>query len=180
MNAKNVALQVAHDKASEEGDGVVTLSTGYRAWIKPVASSLITDATSLIKDPPVPMWMNDEKERLEPNPFDPEYQKTIANNDTLRASAVMDCMTFFGVELVDGLPIDTKWLAKLKYLEKRGKIDLSTYDLDDPMDQEFLFLRYVAVAQEDLQTISVKSGITKEGVDKAKAQFQSDEERTTD
>jgi hypothetical protein len=81
---------------------------------------------------------------------------------------------------VDGLPTDTKWLAKLKYLEKRGKIDLSTYDLDDPMDQEFLFLRYVAVAQEDLQTISVKSGITKEGVDKAKAQFQSDEERTTD
>lgn len=173
----NAALQVAKAVAVDQGDGIVTLSTGYRARLKPVATSLVTDAIGLIKDPPVPVWHNPDKDRDEPNPFDPEYNRIVAANDTLRGAATMDVMVYFGVELLDGLPDDLTWLKKLKYMEKRGRLDLSSYDTEDPIDREFLFLRYIAVAQEDLEMVMTRSGITTEGVNQAKAQFPSDTER---
>jgi len=164
-------LQVVKER--NNNSDVITLSTGYKAKINVVAATLIDDVISLIKDPPVPMWRNEEKDRDEPNPGHPDYLKLLGETEHKRNTAAMDTMIMFGVDLIDGVPEDDKWIGKLKMMVKRGMLDLSAYELTDKDDKEFLFKRYIAVGVEDLGLISAKSGITSNDVKKAEDSFRS-------
>lgn len=175
-NRKSAAVDVA--EAVREQTGVVQLSTGYWIRIKPVSASLIDEAQSVLREPPVPEFYIAEKDRYEPNPSDPAYLRALERLDVDRAIAAADTIILFGVELVneDGSPYvieSGEWMKKLKFLEKRGQLDLSVYDLDDPLDMEFIFKKYIAVAAPDFVIISEASGIREEDISRAKRSFKS-------
>ena len=67
----NPAVAVAKARHGLDEDGTELLSTGIRARIVPVAASLIDEAVARIRDPQVPVVMNEKKGREEENPLDP-------------------------------------------------------------------------------------------------------------
>lgn len=149
---------------SADGSWEGQLSTGVRAKLTPVSAALIEKVTSKIKDPEIPIQEIPEKGTKEPNPFHPQYLKDMEEAEANRAMAGLDAMVMFGVELLDPIPADGKWLKKLKFLG----IDLSEYDLEDDMALEFLYKRFVAVGNDDLVHIGELSGISRQAVEEAK------------
>jgi hypothetical protein len=172
------AVPVAKGKANLDNENnVVMLAGGVQAKLVPVSASLIDEVTSKVKDPQIPMWHNPEKDRDEPNPNDPIYLAAVAEVGKARSTAAIDAIVMFGVDLIDGLPQDDKWLKKLRYMEKRGSLDLSSYDLDDELDKEFLYKRFVGVGIDVINEISKISGVSGEDVEDAERSFPGDEER---
>lgn len=155
----------------------VQLSTGYWVIVKPISVSVIADVQAGIKDPPVPEWYNEEKGRAELNPNDPAYQQALRETDALRNIAVTDAMILFGLELVDEngnaaarLPL-SEWLPKLQFLQKRGTLDLSSYDTENELDLDFMFKKYVVVGAPDLITVMGATGLTEEEIARARQSF---------
>lgn len=175
---KSAAVKVA--KRKEPSSEEVVLTTGVRARLVPVSASLIDEVVAEIQPPDVPVWTNPEKDREEPNPNDPEYLRKLADVERRKGVAAIDAMILFGVELLDGLPEDDGWLTKLKFLEKRGKLNLDDYDVDDEIDKAFLFKKFVAVSSDDLMTLSSLSGVSQEDVAKATDGFRGTEESGED
>lgn len=173
MANENLAVKVRKEREAA-GQEVITFSTGVRVRLHPVAASLITDVTGRIEDPPVPKWFNPDKEREEENPSDPAYTRALQQADMKRGLAAVDAMVLFGVELVDGLPEDTGWLRNLRHMERLGHLNLSGYDLEDEIDLEFLYKRYIAVASPDLQRVMTLSGLRQEDVARAERSFRGD------
>lgn len=170
-----VAKKVEKRKLGE--DNIIELPIGGRAKLVPVSATLIGEVASLIRDPDPPMWFDENKQREVPNPSDPAYQRALEDAQKERGMASLDALIMFGVELLDGMPEDDKWLMKLKFLEKKGQLDLSDYDFDDELDLEFLYKRYIAVPVSVATTVSEISGVSPEEVEAAEASFPSDEER---
>ncbi len=175
---KSVAVEVAAEQTKESEDGIVTLSTGVRARIIPVASPLIDEINSRIPDPLVPVQVIDGQEHA--NPMHPEYQRGMKDASNKRTAAVLDAFVMFGVELVDGVPDDDEWVKKIKFMEKRGVIDLSCYNMKDSIDREFVYKRFIAVSSKDTRKIGVASGVLSADIDRAMESFQSDETREPD
>jgi hypothetical protein len=170
----------AKEMASGQGEEMVlTLTTGVRVRLHAVSSSLVEDMRMAIPEPPVPVVWIEAKEREEENPNDPRYLEAIAQMQRERATAVLDGLIMFGVELMDGLPEDDSWLKKLKLLEKMGRISLKGFDLKDEFDREFLYKRYVAVAGADLQTLAPLQSVRPQEVVRARGMFLGDEARDT-
>ena len=174
-NGKKAAIEVSKGRRDGSQTETVTLPYGVTAKIVPVPPQLIEEVTSRIKDPQVPMWHNEEKDRDEPNPYDPQYLSDLEEANTLRGQASIDAMALFGLD-IDGMPEDDKWLRKLKYMEKRQLIDLSVYDLDDPDELEFVYKRYVALNGNILTMVVESSGISREEIEAAEASFPGNEE----
>lgn len=176
-NSSNPAVDLAK-KLAAGSDGITTLPNGVKVRINPVGAALISDVTSQIKDPEVPLWANyekpdaDGKPRMEPNPDDPHYQALLAEANQTRAIAMIDTLVMFGVELVDGVPDDDGWIRKLRFMEKRKMLDLSSYDLQDEFDREFLYKRYVIVDNNVVEAITNASGLTQEDIKHAEDQFR--------
>ena len=173
----NPVIDAAKGKKTEN---VVTLSTGIQAILRPVSASLLQDVMSRIVDPAEPWVMNEEKGRKEIDPYDTEYLAKIASNNRERARASMDAMAMFGIDLVDGLPEDTTWLKRLRQFEKLGYLDLAQFDLEDDIDQEFLYKRYIALGNQDLMDIGRMSGIRQEDIAEAEASFRGESRGDTD
>lgn len=168
--SRTPALAVAHEIAGVKDD-IITLSTGYRAKIKPVSVTLIDAAVSRIVDPEPPVYMNEDKGREEPNPLDPAYRRTLEENAHKRSMASVDVMILMGVTLLDPIPPDIEWLVGLKQLQRLGHLDLTFYDLEDALDREFLFKRFVAVGNDDLKLITARMGISEADMKAAEVAF---------
>jgi hypothetical protein len=177
MTEKALIKEEAKRLARGQGDDIFALSTGVRVRLRPVSSSLVEEMKGAIKMPDVPVVWIEAKEREEENPNDPRYIQAVEEANSKRADAIFDALVTFGVELVDGLPEDETWIKKLKLLERRGKLDLSGFDLNDDFDLEFLYKRYVAVAGADLEIIGGLHGFRPLEVARARAMFLGDEER---
>lgn len=169
-NHVSPAPEVAREEASHKN--IVTLAEGVRAKLHPVSARLISEVTSRVKYPSPPTWHNPDKDREEPNESDPDYLNALAETEQQRGMAAMDALVMFGVELIDPVPEDGKWLKQLRLMEKRDMIDLSGYDLEDPLDLEFLFKRLVAVDTATITRVGNLSGVTEEGVTDKESQFQ--------
>ena len=166
-----------NDKTIAKAGEIIVLSTGVKARITAVAATLIDDMVSRVETPEPPLWMNPEKEREEPNPQDPQYLKELNAAYKRQGTATLDAMILFGVELVDGVPDIDTWLPKLKFLENRGQLDLSKYDLTDDLELEFVYKRLVAISSADYSLIMRLSGVTPDAVEEAKEVFKSGEKR---
>jgi hypothetical protein len=164
----NPAVEVAKGKKK---DDIVTLSTGIRAKLLPVPASLMQEVVSRLKEPAVPWEYDEALGRDAENPHNLEYRKALAELDQKRAKASIDAMAMFGIELIDGLPEDGKWLAKLKRMESFGYLDLSEFDLEDEFDLEFLFKRFIALGNDEIVKIGTLTGISQEGIDVAENSF---------
>lgn len=162
---------------AQMGD-VVELTTGVRVRLSNVPPGLLEDVVSHIQDPPVPTWFNEDKGREEPNPADPDYQKALATAERDRSVAVIEAVVLFGIELVDGMPEDDGWLKKLQFMSRRGKLNLGEYDLEDELDREFLYKRYIILGKDDLAlVVSSASGVSPEEIEKARETFLHDQGR---
>lgn len=162
--AENPAVEVAKERRAADGAGVVTLSTGIRARLIPVAASLIDEVRARVPVPKVPVWHNPDSDRDEENPNDPAYVRAVDEYTRALGTAAIDAMLMFGVELVDGLPDDGKWLKKLKRLG----IEV---DAADPDELEFAYKKYVALALPDMAQLGEQSGIARAAVDRAARSF---------
>lgn len=171
-NGKSPVIGVAKERSERDYDEIVVLSTGIRVKLHGVSATLIDEVSSRIADPEIPVIFDEDKQRNIENPFDPKYIKAVDQVAKLRGVAALDAMIMFGVILVDPIPPDSEWLPKLLYLQKRGNLDLSPYDLKDPFEKEFVFKRYVAVGSDDLQKIGGQ--VTQAQVAQAEAAFQGD------
>jgi len=169
---KNNPVVAVAQKIGSKGkdDGITTLSTGYRARLIPVSASLIDQVTAQVKDPDIPMWHNDDKDVDEPNPNHPDYIKALEGKGRERGMAAMDAIIMFGVDLLDPIPEDNIWIKKLQILGISLDIDV-----DDPIEREFAFKKYVAVAAEDVSFVAQKSGMSGEDLDEAERTFQRSE-----
>lgn len=178
--AQAPALAVAREQ-SQATDPVIELSTGYKARLVPVAGFLLTKVATRIQDPEIPMWPNPDKEgKLEPNPSDPAYLWAVAAADRERTEAVMDAIVLFGVEIQGELPPVGNWLPKLQKMVALGHLDLDGFNVEDPLDQEFLFKRYIAVGAGDMEEVMRRSGITQAMISEAAKSFRRDEVRGAD
>lgn len=165
------AVQKAREAAARTNPEWEALSTGYMARLLPVGASLIDEVVAGIADPPVPMFLNPDKGREEENPLDPTYQIALEQVARQRAIAAMETMLLFGVELQE-VPDPATWLPKIKLLEKRGRLDLSGYDLDEPLELELLFKKFIAVGSQDLIAIGRRTGLNSRDVEEAARTFQ--------
>lgn len=165
------AVSVAKNMNGRSSTLEIVLPTGDRAILKPVTASLIDAVTSKIENPRPPMWHNEDKGIDEPNPNHPDYLQALEDVGRKRGIAAMDAMVMFGVDLPDGLPADETWVNKLRFMEKHGQLDLEGYDLDDLLDREFLYKRYVAVDTSIIEKISELSGISAADVTAAEDSF---------
>jgi len=172
--SKTAALEVAKSMRTLAKPAEYFLEA-YQIKVRlvPVPPQMIDEVSNRIKDPEVPMWKNPDKDRDEPNPNDPVYKKAMEETVRQRGLAAIDTMCLLGIELVDGMPEDERWLSKLRYMEKRGLLSLSAYDLNDPLDKEFLFKRFMVASNEIIQALTRVSGITSEEVAKAEQSFPS-------
>lgn len=175
MDVVSVAKQ-ATNKAQE----VVVLQTGYKVRLHPVSPSVINDAQLSVPDPEVPTWYNQQKDRDEPNPNDPAYIRALEDAQAKRVLAATDVIIFLGVEVLEynGEPVeihkDDAWIKRLRFLNKRKliKVDFDSFDLNDPMDVEFLFKKYVVVSTRDLNVITRMAGLTEAEITAAEQRFQ--------
>jgi hypothetical protein len=170
--------KAAIDVAKERSDGLevtVDLPYGVKGIIVPVPPQLVDEVTNRIQDPEVPIWHNEEKDRDEPNPSDPDYLKALEEANRARGVAAIDTMALFGID-IETMPESDAWLKKLQYMQKRDLIDISGYDLEDDQEREFVFKRFIAVNNIILKKIMAVSGITEEEVAAAERSFRGDEE----
>lgn len=165
MVAEHPAVVMAKTNV-KDSDGGITLSTGIKGKILPVAASLVEEVTAKIKDPDIPMWYNEDKEREEPNPVDPAYLKEMSEASRKRGIIALDAMIMFGLELTDPVPEGGIWVKKLKWLGIE-------FDDQDEFEREFAYKKYVACGNNDLIEISKLAGITQEAVEDAVKSFRS-------
>jgi hypothetical protein len=161
-------------------DEVTTLSTGVKAIVRPVPAYLVDKMVSEIKVPNPPKQFDEVKQREEENPFDPVYLKQIEDANREKGLVTMEAMIMWGIELVDGIPDPDEWLPRLEWMAKRSELDLSVYDLDDPLDLEFVYKAFIATSGVDLMMVTIKSGMQNEEVELAMRGFRGDEEPSTD
>lgn len=182
---KNAALTAAQrrNKSGTDFTKPVRLSTGYFAFIRPVSAAIISEAQSVIPDAVVPMWTNEAKGTEEPNPDHPDYPGMVAKVEQERTIAGIDAMILFGVEIVNDatgetpyeLSMESRWFKKLQLRERHGltAVKLEDFDLEDELELEFLFKKYVAVAAKDVEIIAEASGgLTEEEIAAATRSFQ--------
>jgi hypothetical protein len=177
MSHKQPVVEVAHAARQNGDEHLITLSDGRRARLVPVSAALIDEVSSRIEDPAVPTFFNEEKGREEENPFDPAYLRATEDIGRRRGLATLDAMIMFGVELLEGLPEDDGWVKKLVWMEKHDRLDLSGYDLDDEIDREFVYKRYIACPPTLAQRIGQLSGLSATEVAAAERSFPGDETR---
>ena len=158
-----------------------TLSTGVRIRIRPVSARLLTESMARVPEPKIPMWWDKDREKEIENPGDPSYVRALDEREAKQTNVAMDALIMFGVELIDGVPKDDAWITKLNILDKFGVIDMSEYDLDNEIEREFVFKKFIAVSGGDLTLLQDASGlVTAEDLAEAEDSFQGDEEPAAD
>lgn len=180
MKSKESITDVAKKQKTGSSDSVVYLSTGIRARIKPVPASLLDKVSSHILDPEPPKQVVDDKGREEVNPFHPEYLRLKDEALTERGRATTEAMVMFGIELVDPIPPNEEWLPPLRFLEKRGRLDLKEWNIEDEVERELLYKLFVAVANVDIMLVSQASGVSPEEVEQAMRGFLGSETQPAD
>jgi hypothetical protein len=167
----NAAVQAARELASETQDDLLVVE-GYTVRVKAMPAAIISDVTNRIPDPEIPVWYNKDMERNEANPNDPEYIRAKEVVDRKRGESMIDATVMFGIELPDGVPPTEDWLPRLKFMEKRNQIDLSSFDLTDPLEIEFVFKRYIIANIALISFIQRISSVTPDDVGKAGQPFR--------
>jgi hypothetical protein len=173
---EKAAIETARELADESQDDVWEVD-GYLFIPKAIPVAIISDVTSRIPEPDIPVWHDPEYDRDVQNPNDPAYIRAKDEVDRKRGEAMIDATVMFGIGLPGGVPPTDKWLPKLKFMEKRGQIDLSGYNLDDPLELEFVFKRYMIANIALINYIQNMSSVTPEDIGQAGRPFRRPQKR---
>lgn len=173
MAEKNPAVRAAKKVATGT---VYTFNSGVKAKVHKLSQSLVNDVVNALDEPMVPQVFDADSQRHVPNPSDPEYIAAVRAYEKQQINAMLDACWYFGLELVAPMPDAATWLPGLKFMSKRGHLDLSGYDLDDAAELEFLYKRYVVADIEEINTLmpTMIEGVTEEDVQKARDSFRGD------
>ena len=159
--------------AIRNSSGTVELSTGIKVKFHPVGAGIIESVASTIAPPTVPTWHNEEMNRDEEKPTEPTYRKELSEWEQKRGQVTIDTLMLLGVELIEGMPADDKWIDRIRLVEKRTNVKfLEDYNLDDPDEKELAYKRLVVFSPQDYQTLYQHTGITLEEVEKATENFR--------
>lgn len=172
----NVVNQAVLEQIREgvaEQSGVRTLSSGIRVELKPVSPKLIQEVISRIKNPKVPVYMNEDKGREEENPNDPDYLEQVEQAKLDRSDAAIDVILVEGVELLDKMPPLEEWLRSLRFLEKKGHFKLpDDIDWEDEFEVQYVYKKYKALGGvEDMRTILHHYRVSEEDIAQADSTF---------
>ena len=174
----NSVVSVAKEQTVDADEQI--LSTGVRVHIHPVSARLLTECMARVKKPTVPTYFDEDRQRDFPNPSDPLYLAALEERDSEQTNVAMDALIMFGVVLVDGIP-DDGWEKKLQLLEKLGHLDLGEYDMDEDLDRQFVYKKFVAVSAADMPLLQKASGVVdEEDLEKAEESFQGNEKPDSD
>lgn len=169
-----------HIKSKQAEKLVQTLSSGVRVIVHGVSNFEMQELAMSIPEPKPPRLKDPDTGREYENFDDPDYAKAKSASDIRRGLMSLDSM-LIGVELVDGLPEDESWMNAVRFKAKRGLIDISGYDMENPIEKEFVFKKYVAfLGTSDWEILQGKIKESEEAAAKADAMFPSDEEQPTD
>lgn len=160
----NPAVKAARTRRTRATKTGIKLTTGIEVRLLPVAISIINEAQAAVPEPEVPLWFNENTGENEPNPNHPDYIKALEELETQKNLAAIDAMIFFGVEVLGGIPDPDTWLPKLLFAHRKGfmKLDIEGLDMNDPMELEFIYKKYIAVGATDLPRVMEVAGITEE------------------
>jgi hypothetical protein len=167
--AEKAVIEVAREQ--EEQDDIWEVE-GYKIRVKAIPVAIISDVSNRIPDPEIPVWHDPEYDRDVQNPNDPAYLSAKEEVDRKRGEAMIDATVMFGIDLPDGIPPTEKWLPKLKFLEKRGQVDLSGYNLSDDLEKEFVFKKYIIASIALINYIQNMSSVTPEDIGEAGRPFR--------
>lgn len=171
---------VINKMREDKSDKIKTLTSGVRVLINSISNFEIQEMSMSIADPPPPIIRDPETGRDFENVDDPNYIKAKYATDIKRGLLTLDAV-LIGVELVDGLPDDSEWIPVLNFKAKRGIIDISDLDFNNPIEKEFAYKKYVAfVDKADWELLQSKIDAGKEAASKADAMFPSNEEQPAD
>jgi hypothetical protein len=173
---EKAAIETARELADENQDDLWEVE-GYTIRVKAIPVAIISDVTARIPEPSIPVWHNPEYDRDEQNPNEPGYLKAKEEVDRKRGEAMIDATVMFGIDLPDGVPPTEEWLPKLKFMEKRGQVDLSGYDLSDGLELEFVFKKYIIASIALINYIQNISSVMPEDIDRAGRPFRRPQKR---
>lgn len=179
MKSKTIPQIVKNRRNRNE---IIQLSTGYFAKINNIPLSVIDEAQMAIPEPDVPIVFDEEKQRELEHPNDPKYVKELAEVGMRRGLMVVDATIMFCLELVneDGTPFDISsvpgWERKVMWWMGRKGESPNQYDWNSPVDQEFLFKKYIAVGVPDVDMIRSATGLSEEAIEEASEKFRPKEE----
>lgn len=160
-----------------------TSSKGIVFKLKPVASSLIMEASRKLRPPPVPTYWNEADERELENPAHPEYIAAMNDFNMQRAAIVGTAQMGFGTEVIsipDGIePWDSEaWATEFEEaleitIPTRGKARYASW------------LRLYALTDTDHGNLMravqrISGGVAEDEVKTAEDSFRNTEERRTD
>ena len=99
----------------------VVLTSGVKVRLVSVPSMLVLALTRQIKEPTVPMWHNDQKDRDEPNPLDPAYVQAVNDYKTEIGQKTTQAYLANGVKVLelpdDKYPEDSdEWVEGLEFV----------------------------------------------------------------
>jgi len=154
-------------------------SNGIVFRFKRVSRMIIADAGRKIRDPKVPVVMNEDKGREEENPNHPDYIEALADANYRRGMLAVNVYLSMGTEIVtlpEGIvpPEDCSW-----------EEDLAAFDLDIPAKGKARYvawLKYYALNDDDSSELTLAAmrygGATlEEDVSAAEAGFQDTDQR---
>lgn len=135
------AVRAAADAAAEQINGgsakypeTVTLENGIVLRFKAFPSEMVRRVADKLPEPEVPVVMNEDKGREEPNPNDPTYLRAVAQHQQDAWSAAVDVMIAAGTEIEsvpEGLhrPEGNQWLELAQHfgVEVEVETPLSRY-----------------------------------------------------
>jgi len=123
----------------------------------------INEINQQYADPAIPHEMNEEKGRVEENPFHPDYLAKVAEIANKKGTAVVENMIMFAVELLDSIPSSDR--TRLKLL---GKIT----DDSDEVTIEFYYKKFILFNNAaNIQFLVAKAGVSQEAVEEVSARF---------
>ncbi len=155
---------------------VVTLDSGVQIKYKKVAAWLLRDVSQNVDLPDLSPFMYDDPatSKKELNANHPGYRKAMAAYEQEKEEVQADALVQFGMELVTPLPPKEEWISGIEWLEKKGRLDLSAYDLNHNTDLEILYKKYVIGDLEIVKTLSSLSTVSEEGIAAEADSFPSD------
>ena len=127
-------------------------SNGIVFRFKRVSRMIITDAGKKIKDPKVPLVMNDDKGRMEENPNDPDYVEALTDANYRRGMLAVDVYLAMGTEVVS-CPEDIEPVESDIWKE-----DIELFGIDVPAKGKARYvawLKYYALPDDDTNALTL-------------------------
>ncbi len=162
----------AADRKRKAGD-IFTTFKGIRFKLSPVATSIFTEAMAKILDAIPPTYTNKQTGKEELNEASPQYQKDILKVKKQREEASMNALILFGIELLDDVPEDTRWLDLLVFNESITKKEKKEA-LEDKtgITLEFFYKKYVVAVADVTKNLAALAGVTQEEIASAQKTFR--------